>query len=67
MDRIIREAAERGEFDDLPRLGIPIPGAGTLDTEVDQTLGRTDSPAGKCNPFGRESRVVTHRPGTTLN
>ncbi|MEV4896019.1 DUF1992 domain-containing protein [Nonomuraea sp. NPDC055795] len=28
IDRQIREAAERGEFDDLPGTGKPIPGAG---------------------------------------
>ncbi|MBO4270614.1 DUF1992 domain-containing protein [Microbispora triticiradicis] len=28
IDRQIREAAERGEFDDLPGAGKPIPGAG---------------------------------------
>jgi hypothetical protein len=33
VDRIIREAAERGEFEDLPGKGKPIPGAGTVDTE----------------------------------
>lgn len=30
-DRLIREAIERGEFDDLPGVGKPIPGAGTND------------------------------------
>ncbi len=33
VDRVIREAMERGEFDDLPGKGEPIPGAGTVDTE----------------------------------
>lgn len=33
VDRIIREATERGEFDDLPGRGKPIPGAGTVDGE----------------------------------
>ncbi|MEV4417824.1 DUF1992 domain-containing protein [Catellatospora sp. NPDC049609] len=28
IDRQIREAAERGEFDDLPGAGKPLPGAG---------------------------------------
>jgi Domain of unknown function (DUF1992) len=28
IDRQIREARERGEFDDLPGMGKPIPGAG---------------------------------------
>ncbi len=31
VDRLIQEAAERGEFDDLPGAGKPIPGAGTKD------------------------------------
>ena len=30
---MIREAMERGDFDDLPGKGQPIPGAGTVDTE----------------------------------
>ncbi|HEX9847321.1 MAG TPA: DUF1992 domain-containing protein [Acidimicrobiia bacterium] len=29
VDRIIREAMEAGDFDDLPGEGKPIPGAGT--------------------------------------
>jgi hypothetical protein len=33
VDRIIREAIERGEFEDLPGKGKPIPGAGTVDGE----------------------------------
>jgi hypothetical protein len=33
-DRIIREAMEAGEFDDLPGVGQPIPGAGTVDDEM---------------------------------
>lgn len=33
VDRLIREAMERGEFDDLPGTGKPIPGAGTKDDE----------------------------------
>ena len=32
-DRIIREAMEAGEFDDLPGEGKPIPGAGSVDDE----------------------------------
>lgn len=32
-DRMIREAMEAGEFDDLPGQGQPIPGAGTIDGE----------------------------------
>lgn len=32
-DRIIREAMEAGEFDDLAGQGKPIPGAGTVDDE----------------------------------
>lgn len=31
VDRIIREAMQRGEFDDLPGAGKPIPGAGKID------------------------------------
>lgn len=34
VDRIIREAMESGEFDDLPGTGKPIPGAGTVDDEM---------------------------------
>ena len=33
VDRVIREAMERGEFDDLPGKGRPIPGVGTVDTD----------------------------------
>ena len=33
VDRLIREAIERGEFDDLPGKGKPVPGAGTKDDE----------------------------------
>lgn len=33
-DRIIREAMEEGDFDDLPGTGRPIPGAGTVDDEM---------------------------------
>lgn len=33
IDRVIREAVERGEFDDLPGEGKPVPGAGTKDDE----------------------------------
>lgn len=33
-ERIIREAMESGQFDDLPGLGKPIPGAGTVDDEL---------------------------------
>lgn len=33
VERAIREAIERGEFDELPGSGRPIPGAGTPDTE----------------------------------
>lgn len=32
-DRLIREAVESGEFDDLPGAGKPISGAGTVDDE----------------------------------
>ena len=34
VDRIIRESMERGEFDDLPGQGKPIPGAGTHDDDL---------------------------------
>lgn len=33
IERMIREAIERGEFDELPGRGKPIPGVGTPDTE----------------------------------
>jgi len=33
VERIIRQAIERGEFDDVPGTGEPIPGAGTPDSE----------------------------------
>jgi hypothetical protein len=33
IDRQIREAEDRGEFDNLPGAGKPLPGAGQLDTE----------------------------------
>ena len=33
VDRVIREAMERGEFDDLPGVGKPIPGAGSRDDQ----------------------------------
>jgi hypothetical protein len=33
VDRQIRQAKERGEFDDLPGAGRPLPGAGTVDDE----------------------------------
>ena len=31
IDRMIREAIDSGDFDDLPGMGEPIPGAGTKD------------------------------------
>jgi hypothetical protein len=31
VERAIRQAAERGEFDDLPGAGKPLPGAGSRD------------------------------------
>lgn len=34
VDRIIREAMERGEFTDLPGEGKPIPGAGQHDDDL---------------------------------
>lgn len=33
-DRVIREAMESGDFDDLPGTGEPIPGVGTVDDEM---------------------------------
>lgn len=33
-DRLIREAMEAGEFDDLHGAGKPIPGAGTVDDDM---------------------------------
>ncbi|MFP3880762.1 MAG: DUF1992 domain-containing protein [Actinomycetota bacterium] len=33
-ERLIQEAMEAGEFDDLPGTGKPIPGAGTVDDEL---------------------------------
>jgi len=34
VDRIIREAMERGEFDQLPGEGKPLPGAGETDDDL---------------------------------
>lgn len=34
VERLVREAAERGEFDDLPGEGKPIPGAGRIDDDL---------------------------------
>lgn len=34
VDRLIRESIERGEFDDLPGKGKPIPGAGSVDDDL---------------------------------
>lgn len=33
-ERLIREAIEAGEFDNLPGKGKPLPGAGTKDDEL---------------------------------
>jgi hypothetical protein len=33
-ERLVREAIEAGDFDDLPGTGAPIPGAGTLDDDL---------------------------------
>jgi hypothetical protein len=33
-ERLIREAIESGEFDDLPGAGKPLPGAGSPDDEL---------------------------------
>jgi len=32
-ERLIREAMERGDFDDLPGTGKPLPGRGTIDDQ----------------------------------
>jgi hypothetical protein len=34
IDAVIEEAEKRGEFDDLPGTGKPIPGAGTKDDDL---------------------------------
>ena len=34
VERLIREAMEAGEFDDLPGVGKPIPGAGKRDDDL---------------------------------
>ncbi len=34
VERLIREAAEAGEFEDLPGSGKPIPGAGRVDDDL---------------------------------
>jgi len=54
VDRMIREAVERGEFDDLPGKGKPIPGVGTADTEgwwIRRWVERNRDPEG--GPSGR--------------
>jgi hypothetical protein len=33
-ERVIREAIEAGEFEDLPGVGKPIPGSGTVDDDL---------------------------------
>ncbi len=33
-ERLIREAIEAGEFDDLPGVGKPLPGAGASDDDL---------------------------------
>ncbi len=33
-DRLVREAMEAGDFDDLPGSGKPIPGAGIVDDDL---------------------------------
>ena len=33
-ERLIREAIEAGDFDDLPGTGAPIPGAGSVDDDL---------------------------------
>lgn len=34
VDRIVSEAMDSGDFDDLPGTGKPIPGAGTVDDDL---------------------------------
>lgn len=34
VDRIVREAMESGEFDDLPGTGQPLPGRGKVDDQM---------------------------------
>lgn len=48
VDRLIREAMEDGEFDQLPGEGSPLPGAGTTDDElwwVRRWLARNQAPS----------------------
>jgi hypothetical protein len=55
-DRIIREAMEAGEFDDLPGLGKPIPGGGNVDDDlwwVRSWMERNRDPDGQA-PSSRE-------------
>lgn len=51
-ERVIREAMAAGDFEDLPGLGEPIPGAGTRDDDLwwvrgwierNRVKGQTDS------------------------
>jgi len=55
-DRIIREAMEAGEFDDLPGVGRPIPGGGNVDDDlwwVRSWMERNRDPDGQ-HPSSRE-------------
>jgi hypothetical protein len=49
VDRLIREAMERGDFDSLRGAGRPIPGAGTKDDAgwwIRDWIKRNGSPSG---------------------
>lgn len=57
VDRVIREAIERGEFDDLPGKGRPLPGQGEVDGEgwwirrwVERNRDRNPGPETKTDP-----------------
>ena len=57
VDRVIREAIERGEFDDLPGKGRPLPGQGEVDGEgwwirrwVERNRDRAAGPETKTDP-----------------
>jgi len=34
VERLIRDATEAGEFDELPGAGMPLPGAGKFDDDL---------------------------------
>lgn len=51
IDEIIKEAEKRGEFDGLPGVGKPIPGAGKRDDDlwwvrswIERNSDKTDDP-----------------------